>query len=98
MRLRRLELLPGTKLVVRGRPGDSPETGREVVPAVLQRPAAWHAGPRRISKQELRDAFAQGWEIESIRPTRVETRPDLKDFTFSAGGAKAWFPVSRRPA
>jgi ubiquinone/menaquinone biosynthesis C-methylase UbiE len=55
-------------------------------------------GPRRVSKQELRDAFAQGWDIESIRPTRVETRPDLKDFTFSTGGPKAWFAVIRRVA
>jgi len=55
-------------------------------------------GPRRVSTQELRDAFAQGWDIESIRPTRVETRPDLKDFTFSAGGPKAWFAVIRRVA
>jgi ubiquinone/menaquinone biosynthesis C-methylase UbiE len=53
-------------------------------------------GPRRVSKQELHDAFAQGWNIESILPIRVETRPDLKDFTFSAGGPKAWFAVVRR--
>ena len=53
-------------------------------------------GPRRISKKELHDAFAQGWDIESIEPTRVETRPDLKEFTFSEGGPKAWFAVIRR--
>ena len=53
-------------------------------------------GPRRISKKELHAAFAQGWDIESIEPTRVETRPDLKDFTFSEGGPKAWFAVIRR--
>ena len=43
-------------------------------------------GPRRVSKQELHDAFAQGWRIESIEPTRAEVRPDLKDLTFSQGG------------
>jgi cyclopropane fatty-acyl-phospholipid synthase-like methyltransferase len=53
-------------------------------------------GPRRVSKKELHDAFSPGWEIESIRPCRVETRPDLKDFTFSEGGPKAWFAVIRR--
>ena len=53
-------------------------------------------GPRRISKKELHAAFARGWDIESIEPTRVETRPDLKEFTFSEGGPKAWFAVIRR--
>ena len=53
-------------------------------------------GPRRVSKKELHAAFAQGWDIESIEPTRVETRPDLKEFTFSEGGPKAWFAVIRR--
>jgi cyclopropane fatty-acyl-phospholipid synthase-like methyltransferase len=55
-------------------------------------------GPRRISKQELHDAFAQGWSIESILPSRVEVRPDFKDFTFSEGGPKTWFAVVRRVA
>ena len=53
-------------------------------------------GPRRVSKKELHDAFAQGWAIESIQPCRVEVRPDLKDFTFSESGPKAWFAVVRR--
>lgn len=52
-------------------------------------------GPRRISKKELHDAFAQGWKVESIQPTRFETRTDLTDFTFSEGGPKAWFVVIR---
>src|SRR5208337_155430 len=29
-------------------------------------------GPRRVSKKELHDAFAQGWAIESIEPSRFE--------------------------
>src|SRR5690349_4286113 len=29
-------------------------------------------GPRRVSKKELHDAFAQGWAIESVEPVRVE--------------------------
>jgi cyclopropane fatty-acyl-phospholipid synthase-like methyltransferase len=53
-------------------------------------------GPRRVSKKELHDAFAEGWSIESIEPTRAEVRPDFKDFTFSEGGPKAWFVVVRR--
>jgi cyclopropane fatty-acyl-phospholipid synthase-like methyltransferase len=55
-------------------------------------------GPRRVSKQALHDAFAQGWVIESVEPTRAEVRPDLKDLTFSEGGPKAWFVVVRRVA
>jgi hypothetical protein len=53
-------------------------------------------GPRGVSKQELHDAFAQGWLIESIEPTRAEVRPDFKDLTFSEGGPKVWFVVVRR--
>jgi SAM-dependent methyltransferase len=53
-------------------------------------------GPRRVSKQELYEAFAQGWNIESIQPTRVEIHPDRKDLSFSEGGPKAWFMVVRR--
>jgi cyclopropane fatty-acyl-phospholipid synthase-like methyltransferase len=53
-------------------------------------------GPRRVSKKELHAAFAEGWVIESIEPTRAEVRPDLKEMTFSEGGPKAWFAVVRR--
>ena len=53
-------------------------------------------GPRRVSKQKLHDAFAKGWVIESIEPSRYRVRPDLKDLAFSEGGPKAWFVVVRR--
>src|SRR5262245_49191916 len=53
-------------------------------------------GPRRVSRQELQDAFAEGWVIESVEPIRFEVRPDLKDLTFSEGGPKGWFVVVRR--
>jgi SAM-dependent methyltransferase len=52
-------------------------------------------GPRRISMEELRSAFADGWSVESITPTRFEVIPEFKD-TFSSGGPKAWFVVVRR--
>jgi SAM-dependent methyltransferase len=54
-------------------------------------------GPRRVSKKELHAAFAEGWSIESVEPSRVEVWPDLKD-SFSEGGPKAWFVVVRRAA
>ena len=53
-------------------------------------------GPRRISRREIELAFAEDWVIESVEPIRFETRPDLKDISFSDGGPKAWFVVARR--
>jgi len=53
-------------------------------------------GPRRVSKKELHDSFAQGWTIESIEATQFEVISDLKEFTFSPGGPKAWFAIIRR--
>jgi SAM-dependent methyltransferase len=53
-------------------------------------------GPRRVSKKELYDAFADGWEVESVQPVRVEVNPEYTGVTFSEGGPKAWFAVVRR--
>jgi len=53
-------------------------------------------GPRRVSRKEIEDTFAEGWVIESIEPSRYEVRPDPKDISFSDGGPKAWFVVVRR--
>jgi cyclopropane fatty-acyl-phospholipid synthase-like methyltransferase len=53
-------------------------------------------GPRRVSKKEIEDAFADGWVVESIEPSRYEVRPDPTDPSFSDGGPKAWFVVVRR--
>jgi cyclopropane fatty-acyl-phospholipid synthase-like methyltransferase len=53
-------------------------------------------GPRRVSRQELYDAFADGWEVESVQPTRFEVNPEFTDITFSEGGPKAWFAIIRR--
>jgi hypothetical protein len=53
-------------------------------------------GPRRVSRKELYDAFAEGRVIESIEPTRAEVRPDFKDLQLSEGRPKACFVVGRR--
>lgn len=53
-------------------------------------------GPRRVARQELSDAFAAGWVVESITPARFDVVPNLKDISFSPGGPKAWFAVVRR--
>lgn len=45
-------------------------------------------GPGRVTKQELRDAFQQGWQVKQIEPTRfdsVEGRGRM-----SPSGPKAW--------
>jgi cyclopropane fatty-acyl-phospholipid synthase-like methyltransferase len=53
-------------------------------------------GPRRVSRKEIEAVFAQGWAIESLEPSRFETRPDVKEFQFSEGGPHAWFVVARK--
>jgi cyclopropane fatty-acyl-phospholipid synthase-like methyltransferase len=53
-------------------------------------------GPRRVSRQELYDAFADGWEVESLQPCRIELNPEFTEVQFSEGGPKAWFAVVRR--
>ncbi len=53
-------------------------------------------GPRRVSAQEIRDAFADGWSIESVVPSRYEVRADFDEMRFSEGGPKAWFVVVRK--
>jgi cyclopropane fatty-acyl-phospholipid synthase-like methyltransferase len=53
-------------------------------------------GPRRVARQELSDAFADGWEVESVRPCQIEVNPEFTEIQFSEGGPKAWFAVVRR--
>jgi SAM-dependent methyltransferase len=53
-------------------------------------------GPRRVSRQELDDAFADGWVIESVQPARFEINPAFQGIQFSEGGPKAWFAVVQR--
>lgn len=52
-------------------------------------------GPRRVKRKELREAFARGWEIESIELARFEIRPETKAL-FGGNDPKAWFMVARR--
>jgi hypothetical protein len=49
-----------------------------------------------VSRQEIEDAFADGWIIESIEPSRYEVRPDPQGNSFGDGGPRAWFVVARR--
>jgi SAM-dependent methyltransferase len=53
-------------------------------------------GPRRVSRQELFDAFADGWEVESVEAARFDIDPAFTEVKFSEGGPRAWFMVARR--
>jgi cyclopropane fatty-acyl-phospholipid synthase-like methyltransferase len=53
-------------------------------------------GPRRVSRQELYDTFADGWEVESVESVQIEVNPKFTEVKFSEGGPKAWFAVVRR--
>jgi len=53
-------------------------------------------GPRRVTKKEIADVFANDWAVELIEPSRYEVRPDPNDISFSDGGPKAWFVRVRK--
>ena len=53
-------------------------------------------GPRRISRAELEQAFADGWAIESVAATRFEPNPNADQRYFDEDGPRAWFAVIRR--
>jgi len=54
-------------------------------------------GPGQIFQAEIRYAFSGVWEVEEVRASRYEARPNLKGLSFSKGGAEPWFSVIRRP-
>ncbi len=45
-------------------------------------------GPRRVSEDEIRETFANGWQIQSIKRSRYEVRPDPNDPSFKDGGRR----------
>ena len=47
-------------------------------------------GPRPVSRQELFDAFADGWEVESVRPSRFDANPESTGISTPS----AWLAVS----
>jgi len=53
-------------------------------------------GPRRISQQEIRDSFQDGWKVQRIEPTQFESIPRLGGPKFSLGGPKAWLVTIER--
>ncbi len=53
-------------------------------------------GPRRISQQEIRDAFHDGWTIQRIEATQFDSIPPKDGPKFSPGGPKAWLATIGR--
>ncbi|MGH9639362.1 MAG: class I SAM-dependent methyltransferase [Bryobacteraceae bacterium] len=53
-------------------------------------------GPRRVTEAELRSAFANGWEIETLESARFETRPEARQRMFGGENPHAWFLLARR--
>jgi ubiquinone/menaquinone biosynthesis C-methylase UbiE len=52
-------------------------------------------GPRRVTQQEIHDAFQTGWKVCRIEPTRFETIEN-STFRFSPGGPHAWLATIER--
>ncbi len=55
-------------------------------------------GPRRVSRQEIHDAFTDGWEVESIEDARFKAATGSEVERVSQGGPRAYFAVIRRVA
>jgi len=53
-------------------------------------------GPRRVSQNELRAAFSDGWRIESIEPSHFEVRPEVKAAMFGGQEPRGWFMIAQR--
>ena len=53
-------------------------------------------GPRRISQQEIQDAFRDGWKVQRIEPTHFESIPRPGGLEFGPDGPKAWLATIER--
>jgi cyclopropane fatty-acyl-phospholipid synthase-like methyltransferase len=53
-------------------------------------------GPRRVTQQEIRDAFRDGWQVTKIREARFQVADHVDARTFSPGGPKAWLATIKR--
>jgi cyclopropane fatty-acyl-phospholipid synthase-like methyltransferase len=72
------------------------EPGGRVFLACFSDEEPGNEGPRRVSRQDLYEAFAKGWEFESLQPCQFDVDPDFTEVKFSEGGPKAWFAIIRR--
>jgi len=54
-----------------------------------RQPGDW--GPRRVTRQELYDAFATGWSVEQVEPVEFEVNPEV-----GLTSTYAWLATVRR--
>jgi hypothetical protein len=52
-----------------------------------RQPGDW--GPRRITEDEIRASFADGWRIDALERSSIE-------ITLDPGGAQAWLVAATR--
>jgi SAM-dependent methyltransferase len=50
-------------------------------------------GPRRVSRDEIRQSFREGWQVKEISPFRFEVADVPEKQQFSEGGPKAWSAI-----
>ena len=48
------------------------------------------AGPRRITRAEIDEAFLKGWRVDEVRQTRFVAKPIAEARQFSPGGPQAY--------
>jgi cyclopropane fatty-acyl-phospholipid synthase-like methyltransferase len=53
-------------------------------------------GPRRVSQQEIRDTFHDGWNVKRIEPTHFEANARPGGLEFGPEGPKAWLATIER--
>jgi SAM-dependent methyltransferase len=53
-------------------------------------------GPRRVSQQEIRDSFHDGWQVCEIKPARLQAVERPEGPIHSPGGPKAWLATIQR--
>ncbi len=53
-------------------------------------------GPRRVTQQEIRGAFRDGWQVTEIREARFQTTDQQEATSFSPGGPSAWLATITR--
>lgn len=54
------------------------------------------AGPRRISQDEIRGSFKDGWKVQEIRASRFRSGDHPEFLTFTPGGPLAWLATIQR--
>jgi len=69
--------------------GTALHTGGRLVLMCFSEEETREGGPRRVTRHEIRAAFASGWTIESIQATRFEAN-------IFEDGARAWLALIRK--